>query len=514
MARATPTSLLHLHLLDLPGEEQGAFEQRVVKPVRLLSQDPRFAPAEISWLAPDAPHRALAADILVIHALAGIEMEALIRRRRVVGRVTLFEIGDDLSSPRPWKRRGPSAPRLLDVSRQLLHASIADGVQFSSPALSHRYAELNPRNAVVDNIVEFSPQPPPKPPGFVFGWAGSRSHKDDLAAIATCVTAFCQRHPDVVFALMGDLELYEMFAAVPAAQFMTQPFGPYADYRRFLASLHVGVVPLCDTAFNAGRSDVKIVEMAAEGAAVLAQDAPAFHACRHEVQRFDTTGSLNVLLERLHADRGMLDAVARAGRASLAWRRSEAAILSQHAAWYGSWPVTASGRLPPARPDATALSVRLDEAWKLARSGDSRAALRAGRALLEIDDGYVQARWLVTSLLIQLGSDREALECGASLADCPIFGDFWRALGPDTSLRAGIVIPELRLKPAGTPPETLATYHRQLLAAHPFHLFALAAEHRHLEKAGDFEQAAILRRRLSLIDPLRWAPTDQAVGAS
>ena len=509
MARATPTSVLHLHLLDLPGEEQGAFQHRVVKPVRLLSQDPRFAPTEISWLAPDAPHRALAADILVIHALAGIEMEALIRRRRAAGRVTLVEIGDDLSSPRPWKRHGPSAPRLLDVSRQLLHASIADGVQFSSPALSHRYADLNPRNAVLNNIVEFSPQPPPKPPDFVFGWAGSRSHEDDLAAIAPCITAFCQRHPDVVFALMGDPELYEMFAAVPAAQFRTQPFGPYADYRRFLASLHVGVVPLRDTAFNAGRSDVKIVEMAAEGAAVLAQDAPAFDACRGEVRAFDSADSLNALLERLHADRDALDAVARAGRASLARRRSEAAILSQHAAWYGSWPVTASGRLPPARPDAAVLSVRLDEAWKLARSGDSQAALRAGRALLEIDDGYVQARWLVTSLLVRLGSDREALVCGAPLTDCPIFGDFWRALGTDTSLRAGIVVPELRLGPAGTTPEALAAYHRQLLAAHPFHLFALAAEQRHLETAGDFQQAAILRRRLSLIDPLRWPPADQ-----
>ena len=85
-----PISVLHLHLLDLPGEEQGAFRHRVLNAVQLLSRDPEFEPAEISWLAPDAPRLALAADILILHGLAGMEIEALIRQRRAAGRVTLF----------------------------------------------------------------------------------------------------------------------------------------------------------------------------------------------------------------------------------------------------------------------------------------------------------------------------------------------------------------------------------------------------------------------------------------
>src|SRR3569833_4205230 len=50
MARALPSSLLHLHRLDLPGEEQGAFLHRVARPLRLLAEAPALVLCVWSWL--------------------------------------------------------------------------------------------------------------------------------------------------------------------------------------------------------------------------------------------------------------------------------------------------------------------------------------------------------------------------------------------------------------------------------------------------------------------------------
>lgn len=500
-----PASVLHLHLLDLPGEEQGAFRHRILNSVQMLNRDPKFSPTEISWLAPDAPHLALAADILILHGLAGMEIEALIRRRRRAGRITLFEIGDELSAPRPWRRREIRSRDPLLISRQLLHASMVDGVQFSSAELHRKYAELNSRCAVLDNNVEFSSQPPHKPAGFVFGWAGTRSHKDDLAALVPSITAFCGRHRDAVFALMGDPELQALFSALPANQFDARPFGSYDLYRRFLASLHVGIAPLADTLFNSGRSDVKIIEMAAEGAVVLAQNAPAYRACDDAALLFDSATALEALLERLHADRDDLAVVASTGRALLACRRGEAATSSQHSAWYRDWPIADSEPLPSISAESGVLSARLEEAMRLWQAGDPPGALRAARVLLDIHPDYLQARWLVTHLLARCGATGEALESGAPLAACPIFSSLWYPLAAnlqsDPSLRARSVVAQLRVTADTTTPEALTAYHQQLLDANPFHYFALTAERRRLEKSGDEHRAAILGRRLRLIDP-------------
>ena len=501
MARALPSSLLHLHRLDLPGEEQGAFLHRVARPLRLLAEEPALAPSERSWLAPDAPDLALAADILVVHALAGPEIEALIRWRRAAGRITLYEIGDELSAPRPWRRRAPRPPDPFVVGRQLLHASLADGVQFSSAGLSDFYAEISPHRAVLGNFVDFPPEPPAKPPGFVFGWAGTRSHRADLARIMPTVVAFCRLHTDAVFALMGDAELHTLCSDIPAAQFIAYPFGSYSAYREFLVTLHVGLVPLADTAFNRGRTNVKLVELAAAGAAVLAEDAPAYRHCGEAVLYFSDAASLVAQLGRLHANREVRAAAARAGWTALSAQHDAVATRAAHAAWYLGWPVMTSGPLPQAA--STDQAARLDQALEWLRTGDHVSALEAGRALLGSEPNYRQARWLVVRLLAAQGAKDEALELGAPLVDCPIFSSLWKALAADlsgdVSLLSQVTVPELCHAQLGTTPAERAAYHCALFAAHPFHPFALAAERHRLERIGDAAGAAHLTRRLNLV---------------
>jgi len=502
MTDPAPVSVLHLHALDRSGEDEGQFQHRIANPITLLGAEQDFAPTHRSWLSPDAPRLALSADIVVVHSLAGEEIEGLIRERRRAGRITLFEIGDELSSPRPWSRRSPDAPGPLKVGRVLLHASLSDGVQFSSPWLRDRYAAVNPDNAVLDNLVAIPDSVPRKAEGFVLGWAGTRSHEADLASVAPAITAFCRRHPDVRFAMMGDPDLWPPFETLEA-QFAARPFGGYADYRAFLTGLHVGLVPLGDTVFNLGRSDVKPVEMAAAGAVVLAQDAPAYRHLGGAVELFTDGADLDARLERLYRDRATFAETVCAMRRSVGARRGEAVVRAQQVDWYRRWPATRGGSLPPS-PDPDP-ATRLDGALLRARAGDALAALETASELLADDADYVQARWLAACLLAKLGRTDEALAVGAALADCPVYRHVWwpfaATVTGDRDLRQRTGIPLLRVAPRGEGDAETARYHRDMLAAHPFHPFALAVEQRRLERRGDVAAAAELRLRRRLLDP-------------
>jgi glycosyltransferase involved in cell wall biosynthesis len=336
MTDAAATSVLHLHLSDLPGEDQGQFRHRVINAVRALDVAPGFRAWSRSWHDPLARDEALAADIVVLHHLGDLGVERLIERRRHRGFVTLVEIADDPTAATPWRRTGPSTRDAFDVGRRMLHASLADGVQFSSAGLRDRYREVNPRTAVLDNLVAFPAAPPAKPGGFVIGWAGTRSHAADLAAIGPAIAAFCARHPGVVFALMGDSSLHHLLDDLPAAQRRVALFASYEEYRAFLDGLHVGLIPLEDTRFNRGRSDVKLVEMAAAGLAIVARHAPVYAAHGDVARLFSDAAELDAHLERLHADRRLLEQTATTTFDTIRRRRGDEVVRAQHQAWYAS----------------------------------------------------------------------------------------------------------------------------------------------------------------------------------
>ncbi|HEX5184347.1 MAG TPA: hypothetical protein VFW19_14510 [Allosphingosinicella sp.] len=424
-------SLLHLSPPRGRGEDAGAHQHRVTNAINLIGDDSGFMAAELSWLAPGAPELALAADILVVHALAAAEIEGLIQERRRRGRVTLFEIGDDLSAPRPWSRHRAGAQRALVVGRQLLHASVSDGVQFSSTALKAKYSLLNPVAAVLDNVVDFPSRVPSRSPGFAIGWGGTRSHLADLEAIAPAIMSFCAEQPRAVFSLMGDESLRVPFAGLSPGQFLWRPFSTYAEYRAFLGTLDVGLAPLADGPFNRGRSDVKPIEMVAEGAAVLVQSAPAFAALPASLPRFEDANGLLALLRKLFAAPAELVALASAAREDLSATRGTRNVREQHLSWYRSRLLTRTGplRLPP--PNDCAL--RLEDARRHAGTGETEATLAIVHSLIDEMPNYAQARWLGAQLLAGIGRTAEAIALGSPLGACPVHRHVWeplaRALG-------------------------------------------------------------------------------------
>ena len=145
---------------------------------------------------------------------------------------------------------------------------------------------------------------------------------------------------------MGDPSLHNLLDGVPASQRRLTPFATYEEYRVFLDGLHVGIIPLEDTRFNRGRSDVKLVEMAAAGLAVVAQRVPVYAAHGDVALLFSDAAELDAHLERLHADRRALDRTASATFETMRTRRGDEVVHEQHRAWYAS--VLDKCRLPGA----------------------------------------------------------------------------------------------------------------------------------------------------------------------
>lgn len=339
-----PYSVLHLHGADIPGEEQGQFRHRIINAISLLSPCGEIVASDRNWFAPNAFEDALSADLLIVHDLVSSEITKLMRSRRAEDRPTLFEIADNPLTPRPWGRRNQSISRKHIAFGLITNASLADGLQFSSQGLLAKFGHLNPCSIVLDNVVDFPSTPPEKSDGFIFGWAGTRSHLDDLAAIAPAVINVCRLRPEAVFALMGDEAFVGLFTDLPGHQLRYQPFADYDAYRAFLVELHVGLGPLRRCAFNDGRSDIKAIEIIAAGGAALVSDAPVYTALGDVVGRFSDADDLLQKLLALHDNPlARMKNVARAFRI-LAERRGWRVIADQHSGWYRRWLVGTAGR--------------------------------------------------------------------------------------------------------------------------------------------------------------------------
>src|SRR5215831_4513570 len=338
------------------GENYGLYVQHVETLAWLFEGDPAWTVLGVDVLDPSFPDLVLDADLAIVTMTSAPEIEAVIRLRRARGRRTIFEISDNMAAPGGWLCRGHRLRSPLVQQNILFHASQCDLLQFYTPSLAELYRSVNPRIAVVDPYVPIADEVS-KADGFVFGWGGSATHREDLAAIAPVVEQFCARHRDAVFAFMGHRALFdELFSAIPSPQARHRPFGPFDEYLAFVRGLHVGLAPLGPTPFNATRTDTKFVTLAAAGAAALLQDSPPYRPHASRARLFATPEDLARELEALYADRSALRALSARALAWVREHRGRDALRGQRERVYRPLlPAVASeGTPPPSAPDLVA----------------------------------------------------------------------------------------------------------------------------------------------------------------
>ena len=149
---------------------------------------------------------------------------------------------------------------LPKLERTLRHA---DGVSVSTPVLKKIYENLNPRVFVNSNGIDFSltdKHRVKRHKGIRIGWRGSGGHKDDLYIVEAVLRQIKMTYENVEIIVFGfdpkfnfDYEWHE--------------FVGFFDYYEKLASLNldIGIIPLVDSAYNRGKSNIAFLEYSTLG---------------------------------------------------------------------------------------------------------------------------------------------------------------------------------------------------------------------------------------------------------
>lgn len=144
---------------------------------------------------------------------------------------------------------------------------MADMVTVSTNNLrDHIKARVGDKVRVLTNMIPATITPnraqPPKDITRIL-WAGSPTHKRDLAVMAPALSRILNRNEKVRFTCFGE----QPPEGFPAESVDLLPFVPFTEYLDKLAGVgaHFALAPLEDNAFNSGKSAVKHTEYAAVG---------------------------------------------------------------------------------------------------------------------------------------------------------------------------------------------------------------------------------------------------------
>ena len=127
---------------------------------------------------------------------------------------------------------------------------------------------------MIDNFLPgaFNRVKPQGHDGIVIGWHAAAEHQLDIDALGIdrVLARVLDAHPDVRIVTLGiDLNLEH-------ERCRREDFVPIFDLTKRLADFDVGIVPIADTPFNRGRSNVKAREYAAAGVPWLASPVGAY----------------------------------------------------------------------------------------------------------------------------------------------------------------------------------------------------------------------------------------------
>jgi tetratricopeptide (TPR) repeat protein len=408
--------------------DRGPAVHRTLQPCRALGELPDLTVVSGFSLSPALYSEGLllAADVLVLRAVADPDLLPIIAARRRQGRLTAYEIDGPVFAPaHPASAHLEGWPGRADlVARSLLPqlARQADCLQLATAALETRFAQLNPRRAVFPSQLWEPPAPPPVRPTdrVVIGWAGTRDERSDLALALPALAGVLDRHPEARVTILGDPELADLLGALPAARVSFVPAGSAERHQRFLDGIDIGLAPLAPTALNRCSGDLRFVDYAAHHVLAVCADLEPYR----DVVRPGQTGflfrdgaELETVLERVLAEPELRAAIP-ARAAGYASERIERRQVSDRLGFYLSVAAQVGLRL------GTGDGPRLGSPPPALLEAEHAARVFPGSRYLALGAGKIE-RLLIEGL-------RQAHE-GATDDACRTFGAA-EALAPESHL--------------------------------------------------------------------------------
>lgn len=282
-----PERLTGPSMLALAGDMSGPTLWRVLWPITALEK--RGYPC--GWDMKDAHGIGSVAPLFdgyVLPRLSWRPAERGIAERwfgmlRRTGKLAVFDVDDDLFSPEIDRRAmllgwadGKSADD-LEAERQMRIWALrqCDGVTVSTRRLATLVRTLTARPVVVvPNAIDLPwfrrvlRAAPRRTDGVTIGWAGGKRPDDDVAAMAAAWGRVAARCPEVRFVVGGYVPPVVQ-AHVPADRLVTIPWLPLERYPQSLVDIDIACCAVADTPFNRCKSQIKAIEAAVAGAAVV-----------------------------------------------------------------------------------------------------------------------------------------------------------------------------------------------------------------------------------------------------
>lgn len=90
-------------------------------------------------------------------------------------------------------------------------------------------------------------------------FSGSITHNDDIQMILPVLAQVMERYPNVELDFVGELDIPQELHSVQG-RIIAKPFVAWEELPRLIAAVDINIAPLCDTIFNAAKSENKWIE--------------------------------------------------------------------------------------------------------------------------------------------------------------------------------------------------------------------------------------------------------------
>ncbi len=241
-----PVPKLHIHAI---GDGTICERPRLHEPMAMLSTIPgtRYT---------TGPIRDPASNVIVMQRVRFINPD-WIRLWLDEDRLLIAEIDDDPA----WLKGIPESDYM---PLRAVHA-----IQTTTEVMAETCRRFNPHVAVFPNqIADLPPFPEPRDinPSIFFG---ALNREADWAPIMPALNRVLEAHIGVSVQVVHDRAFFDALEC-PLKTFT--PFCQWDEYRKILRSCDIALLPLEDNRINRHKSDLKFIECAAEGVAVLASE--------------------------------------------------------------------------------------------------------------------------------------------------------------------------------------------------------------------------------------------------
>jgi glycosyltransferase involved in cell wall biosynthesis len=236
-------------------------------------------------------------DIIVAPRQYNPDVYEALRVAAWEGKLLIYEVDDDLDHVLPSSpaykhyHKGSMELKWLPKIMQVCH-----GLTTTTPEIALWYSNYFSNIRIIENFIDFSlrdwnadvawfegspvitPKPKKRLPELegkrVIMWSGGSTHREDLQSIAGSIRKILEDYEDTVFVLYAGLEMVSLFAGegIPLDRMYHVQARHFIDHPEMLHIADIGLAPLVGCQFNVCKSNLKVLETFASGAACVASN--------------------------------------------------------------------------------------------------------------------------------------------------------------------------------------------------------------------------------------------------